>query len=258
MSDDSLQGVTVLVTRPSQQAGGLCDLIQHLGGKALDFPVIEIRNIEPDAQLQSTLAELDKFDIAVFISANAVVYALDKLPPGAKWPQSVSIAAIGRATAAALEAEGYRVSIKPEGRFSSEGLLATPAMQNVQNKRIIIFRGEGGRQALADSLQSRGAKTFYANVYQRVLPAYKAGEFAACWQQNVDMMVTTSSEGIKNLSELAQTDNISQVFQVPLVVMSERSAEFARKIGFNSDIIVVEEISDQGIVDALVKYKGLP
>jgi uroporphyrinogen-III synthase len=257
MSDTPLQGLTVLVTRPSQQGGGLCDMIQQQGGKAIDFPVIEICDIEPDEQLQASLLQLDEFDIAIFISANAVSYALDKLPASTEWPQKVSIASIGRATAGMLEAEGYQVSIKPETRFTSEGLLATPAMQDVEGKRIIIFRGEGGRQALADTLQSRGAKTIYANVYKRVLPEYEAGAFTVCWQQNPDVMVTTSSEGIKNLAELAQTDNITQVFQVPLVVMSERSAEFARKTGFNSDIIVVEEISDQGIVDTLVKYKGL-
>lgn len=255
MPDIPLQGLTVLVTRPTQQTGGLCDIIQRQGGNAIDFPVIEIRDIEPDVQLQETLAQLNEFDIAIFISANAVTYALDKLPASHEWPQTVSIATIGRATAAALEAAGYSVSVKPEGQFTSEGLLATAAMQDVQGKRIIIFRGEGGRQALADNLQSRGAKTLYANVYQRVLPEYDAGAFAACWQQNVDVMVTTSSEGIKNLVELAQNDNIQQVFQVPLVVMSERSAEFARKNGFNSDIIVVEKISDQGIVDTLVKWK---
>ena len=255
MSDTPLQGLTILVTRPSQQGVSLCDLIQNQGGTAIDFPAIEIRDIEPDEQLQSSLVQLEEFDIAIFISANAVTYALDKLPASTEWPQKVAIATIGRATAGVLEAEGYSVSIKPEARFTSEGLLATAAMQDVQGKRIIIFRGEGGRQALADTLQSRGAETIYANVYQRVLPEYEAGAFAACWQQNVDVMVTTSSEGIKNLAGLAQTDNISQVFQVPLVAMSERSAKFARKTGFNSDIIVVEEISDQGIVDALAKIK---
>jgi len=255
MSASSLQNLTVLVTRPSQQGISLCDLIQEQGGNAVDFPLIEIRDLEPDEQLQQLLDQLAEFDIAIFISANAVTFALDKLPAGNEWPGKVVIASIGRATASVLEAEGYQVSIKPESCFTSEGLLATPAMQDVSGKRIIIFRGEGGRQALAETLQSRGAETVYANVYKRVLPEYKAGEFTASWQQKIDVMVTTSSEGIKNLAELAKSEDIQQVFQMPLVVMSERSAEFARTTGFNGDIIVVDEISDKGIIEALIKWK---
>ena len=153
-----LSGVRVLITRPRAQAEVLAGAIRREGGEPLVWPLIDIQPVRDPARLDATLATLDRFDLAIFISPNAVQQALARIAQlGRSWPPALAIAAIGNGTAQALAAHGLAAAIVPRARFDSEGLLAEPALQSVPGRRIVILRGEGGREQLADTLRARGA-----------------------------------------------------------------------------------------------------
>ena len=168
-----LAGLGILVTRPAHQADRLCELIKQAGGRALRFPVIEILPPHDTAPLAALIDTLDDADIAIFISANAVEHGLALLRARRDLPAALKLAAIGRSTGAALRATlGRGPDICPAERFDSEALLALEAMQKVHGKRIVIFRGEGGREVLAETLRARGATVEYADVYRRARPKH--------------------------------------------------------------------------------------
>ena len=162
----ALAGRGILVTRPAHQAEGLCALIEAAGGRALRFPVLEIRPAADVAAVQAGLGRLAESDLAVFVSANAVNCTLDTLAPR-PWPADVRIAAVGAATARALEDRGLHVTHCPETGFTSEALLALPALRDMSGRRVLILRGDGGREQLRETLTARGAQVDYLEVYQR-------------------------------------------------------------------------------------------
>ena len=141
-----LDGVGILVTRPAHQADNLCRLIESEGGKAIRFPVLEILDPDNLDALDATIDRLDAFDIAIFISPNAVQKAVNRVRSQREWPKNLHIAAVGRSSAKALDKLGLPTDIFPKTRFNSEALLELKQMQDVQGKKIVIFRGEGGRE----------------------------------------------------------------------------------------------------------------
>jgi len=103
MNARALQGVGVLVTRPAEQAEGLCAALEEQGAKVFRFPVIEIREPGDTTVLQGLLARLNEFDLAVFISANAVNRGLPRALAQGRFPAHLRVAAVGRRTAQELE-----------------------------------------------------------------------------------------------------------------------------------------------------------
>jgi uroporphyrinogen-III synthase len=258
MSADALnplRGIRVLVTRPSHQAQGLCDKITNLGGSTIRLPAIEIaapRDIAPALEL---IEQLEKFDIAVFISSNAAERAHALVSEHGGWPHKLKIAAVGKHTAATLRDLGIHVDIRPQLQFNSEALLAAKEMQDVATKAIIIFRGEGGRELLAQTLRQRGARVVYAEVYRRVRPAaididevQRAGITG-----NIHIITVTSSEGLQNMFDILGRENRSWLLDVPLLVFSQRTAALGQKLGFKTTI-TTSQASDQGLVDALKEW----
>lgn len=198
MADDSLAGVSVLVTRPRIQRRGLINAIEASGGTAVLFPVIEVLGRNPD-DVATDAAKLFDPDITVFVSVNAVRF-------GHALAGDSDIAAIGPATLQGLEKVGRPASIRATDGFTSEHLLNTPRMQAVDGKVVRIIRGNGGREMLADTLRQRGATVEYLEVYARKVPAYSADELSVIEQQltsgEIDAITIMSVESIVNLLAL--------------------------------------------------------
>lgn len=244
----------MLVTRPAHQARRLCDLIQTSGGVAVPFPAVAIQPSQDPVAAEAVVARLDEFDIAIFVSANAVHRGVelihrhrDELPP------SLCLAAVGSGTARALEeAFNREPDIRPEGRFDSEGLLATAALQEVHGRAVVIFRGEGGRELLAETLRRRGARVEYAEVYRRVRPASDLGALQS--GAKVDIITVTSAEGLENLFAMATNeDQRDWLRRRPLVMMSGRAVERAAELGVR-EVVIAAENSDQGLVAAIAAW----
>jgi uroporphyrinogen-III synthase len=240
---DVLAGVTVLVTRPHGQQAGLVAAIEAAGGRALHFPAIVItphQQTEAMLRLQHAAA----YDWLVFISRNAVEYALPHLPE--RLPKLV---AIGRATATSMQVAGLPVTLVPQ-RFDSESVLAR-LPQDMQGQRVLIVRGVGGRETLAEGLRQRGATVEFAEVYRRRCPDLPADAFARVLAQSPDIVTATSGEVLENLITLAGPAR-QQLLALPLVVMSARGARLAETLGFpHTAVYIAAQASDAGIVSTI-------
>lgn len=256
--DKSLAGVRVLVTRPAEQAHNLVQLIEAAGGIAIRFPTIKIEGPSNRSALIKQINELGRADIAIFVSANAVNKAMPLIAgTQSPFPQQLQIACVGQGTAGALERFGVRASLVPHGRFDSEALLDLPALQDVRNKRIIIFRGEGGRELLAQKLRSRGADVQYAECYRRALPSDDVEPLLQRWAHGEIKVVTvTSVETLQNLFAIVGKAGRTLLLQTPIVVISQRVAATCRELGFMHGPYVARTASDEGMVDAIKAWRA--
>jgi len=254
---DGLQGVTVLVTRPAHQAEHLCQLIEAHGGVAIRFPLLTIKGPSNPQALDEIMGRLAEFDIAIFISPNAVEFGMQAIESHDGLPPSIKIAAVGQGSARSLAQLGIKTDIFPTQQFNSEALLAMEEMQGVAEKRVVIFRGEGGRELLAEILRERGAHVEYAECYRREKPRLDTKELASQLSQgNIDIITLTSSESLQNLYDLAQEPARSSLLTLPVVVISERTQLLAKQLGFQQPAIIAEKAGDEAIVQALLNWRA--
>lgn len=251
-----LSGLTVVVTRPCLQAQALTDLITASGGTAVSFPVIEIVAPVDPGPLVALLNRLNEFDIAIFISANAVTAGMEFVQAAGGLPATLQLAVVGDATARALAKSGHQADIHPKNKFNSEALLAVEEMNNVSGKKIIIFRGDGGRELLADTLRARGALVEYAECYQRARPDIDVSNLMNHWQNNdIDAIVVMSNQGLRNLQEMVGQAGQTYLHNSQLVIISERTLKLAQQSGFSKRPLIATTASDQAVMEVLAGLK---
>ncbi len=249
-----LQGVGVLVTRPTQQAEPFCQRIEAAGGVAIRFPVLEIRDPADLRGVRTLIQGLDRFDLAIFISPNAATKGVAHIRERGALPKHLKIAAIGKGTAQALQRLGMRVDLCPAHGSDSEALLAMDALANVSGQQIVIFRGEGGRELLGDTLRERGAQVEYAQVYRRARPQVDPEPLLKrWWRGEIEIVTVTSGEGLENLFAMVGEAGHAQVRATPLIVVSQRTAERARERGVHQ-VYVAPEPGDAGMLDAILAW----
>jgi uroporphyrinogen-III synthase len=218
MADTPLAGCRVLVTRPKAQGQGLVEAIGAAGGSAVVFPVMEAHGRDP-ADIASDTGRLSDPDIVIFVSANAVRFGLASAGSG-------KVAAIGPATTRAIEQRGVAVGIRSADGFTSEHLLATPELLDVQGKVIRIIRGNGGRELMAQTLRDRGATVEYLEVYSRHLPAHTEAEISDVEQQlvrgEIDVVTLMSVESLLNLIALLPSTTYPAIANTLLVTPAIR------------------------------------
>jgi uroporphyrinogen-III synthase len=244
-----LAGIGILVTRPARQAGAFAQKIAALGAMPVIFPAIAILPPADAAPLARAHAALGQYDFAVFVSANAVEYGA---PDARQWPPDLAAFAPGPGTAEALAAVGIAGARTPEATFDSEGLLALPEFADLRGRRVVIFRGEGGREHLGDSLRARGASVDYVTCYRRVAPATGVQGLAEAFRAGrIDAVTITSSEGLDNLWNLAD-DAIRVAWRErPTFVPHPRIAEHARDVGL---AVIETGGGDAGLIAGLVEW----
>lgn len=254
----NLAGTRILVTRPARQSGRLAQPIREAGGLPVIFPTQFISPPNSPQDAADTLARLgehDGVDLLIFVSPNAVDNALPFLPAHGL-PANPINAAVGPATARAMEAVGLSVDITPDGIANSEGLLAALAAQPMKDKQVIIVRGNGGRPLLGDTLRERGANVAYAEVYSRTVPAVPAGHFKQlCDDPGLDIVLTTSNNALENLFELAGEDGRELLLKLPLLVVGDRAVALAKSLGFHNDIIVSKGAGSNAMISAIDEWK---
>jgi uroporphyrinogen-III synthase len=250
-----LHGLHVVVTRPEHQAGVLCQLIESQGGNVIRFPLITVVKSQNQTELRSAIKRIDASDMIIFVSRNAVFWGLRAILDHGKWPNQIKVAAVGKGTAEDLERQGISVDILPENEFNSEALLNTAEFQSVQNKRIAIVRGEGGRELLAKTLRERGAQVDYVECYRRVKPNSDASLLSKAWENDkLDVIIVTSNESLENLVSIVSDQYRESLVKTSLIVISERMIERAKLLGFKLTPWVAEQASDQGLLDAVILW----
>jgi uroporphyrinogen-III synthase len=214
-----LEGLGIVLTRPRAAAEALAAPLEAQGARVFVFPALGIEPIAPTPRLQALLARIGEFDLAVFVSANAVEHGLDALRAVADWPEKLEAAAVGAATAEALRNSGARRVISPPERHDSEGLLALPRLHAVKGQKIIVFRGEGGREAIREALAARGASVEYAECYRRVKPSADAAPLVAAWKRGeVHAVSALSSETLHNFTTMLGAEGGELIESATLVV----------------------------------------
>lgn len=249
-----LDGLTIVVTRPVHQADGICHLIEAEGGTALRFPVIDIQPPADSVTLNSLIHNLDRYHLAIFVSANAVEFAYRALVSEGKFPETLQRAAVGQATAKALAKHSQPAHLVSPPPYNSEALLDIPELSSVAGKHIVIFRGEGGREHLADILEQRGAEVDYAECYRRVMPHSNIALLVQAWEEHkLDLLVVTSNEALHNLLVMVGAKYRHRLLATPVVVISSRTAELARQQGFET-VMVATAASDTGMLEAIKQW----
>lgn len=254
MSVGPLAGRRILVTRPRDQAAGLAALIREAGGEPILLPAIEIGDLADLTAFHAIADRLQEFDLAIFISPTAVQRALDLLQvrrKGQPWPARLQVAAIGRGTARELQRRGFREVLAPAAEADSEAMLALPALATVAGRRVVVFRGQGGRELLGDTLAARGARVEYAECYRRIRPAHEIS--APAWAHRaLDAVTVSSSEGLTNLDALLGAWRRDWLQESPLFVSHPRIAEEAERVGARETVVAGP--GDREIALGLIAY----
>ena len=246
----SLHGAGIVITRPARQAAGLASEIAALGGKPLVFPAIVILPPADASALREAQRRLADYDIAVFVSGNAVEYGVGD---AAAWPAHLPALAPGTGTAAALVAVGIHNVRIPATTMDSEGLLTLPELANVAGKRIVVFRGETGRELLKSALEARGASVTQVECYRRARPEGGASGLIEAWREKrIDAVTLTSSEGLDNLWAILDAEGQRYLAATPAFVPHPRIAERAKALGLRETILTPP--ADAGLLAALLEY----
>jgi uroporphyrinogen-III synthase len=246
----ALGGAGIVITRPARQAAGLAGEVAALGGRPLIFPAIVILPPADSTTLRAVQSELARYDIAIFVSANAVEYGVGD---PAAWPEHLLTLAPGPGTAAALTAVGIADVRTPATTMDSEGLLALPELSAVGGKRIVIFRGDSGRELLRCELEARGARVTQVECYRRARPESGATGLLEAWRERrVDAVTVTSSEGLDNLWAILDTEGRDHLAATPTFVPHPRIAGRARSLGLRE--VIVTPPADAGLIASLLEY----
>jgi uroporphyrinogen-III synthase len=224
-----LAGIGVIVTRPQRPAAVLATRIAALGGRPLIWPAIVILPPADGRQLADVHARLDDYDIAIFVSANAVEHGGRAQRP---WPAHLRVYAPGQGTAEALAQAGIQDARMPQTSWDSEGLLELPELADVRGKRVVIFRGEGGREFLGNALRARGAIVDHVPCYRRVAPQSGADGLVETMRDGrAHALTLTSAEGLVNLMNAVGLEGRAYLTAIPAFSVHARIAERAREYG---------------------------
>jgi uroporphyrinogen-III synthase len=254
---EPLTNFTVLVTRPEQGGQDLCAVIAEHGGNAVHFPTIGFAPPNQPDDMDKVTDYLASYDLLIFISPQAVLASQDSLIK--KWStleRKPKIAAVGEGTKKILLNSGCAVDYVPLSTWGSEGLLALPALQAVEGQHILIIRGEGGREILADTLRERGAQVSQLPAYQRIVPrAISEQVLLLMKKKQIHAIVCTSFTGVQNLKTMLQQKGWGILQPIPLVVVSDRIRLLAQALGFG-EIHLAENVSHDSILQTLIQLRN--
>lgn len=218
------------------------------------FPALAIEAPANPAAVARLLAELAAFDLAIFVSSNAVEHGLTLL--ARVWPDAVPIAAVGASTAAALRRHGLACDVVPAGA-DSESLLALPELSGLgEGKRVLILRGEGGREVLAERLRQQGAEVVYAECYRRVRPRADPSALIARWESGGLHAVTVlSGETLDNLWAMLGERGQRLLRRTPLFAPHPHIGQRAAALGLIE--VAITPPGDEGVLHGLGAWFAL-
>jgi len=232
----------LLITRFAPHAQRLANLLNEQGIYSLAQPLLQIKPISNDSA-----PFVQQYDFIIAISCNAVKYTNQALL-GAKWPIS-NYLAVGHATKSLLEEKTQQSVNIPVDSFTSEGLLALPVLNKLDNSSVLILRGVAGREFLKDELLTRGARVDYYESYQRVAIKLSRSSSVYKWQQHaINGVIITSVELFEQLISLTNAEDIDWLQSLTLFSASERILQYAHSLGFHKTALL-PSIADQDIID---------
>ncbi|MDQ8020260.1 MAG: uroporphyrinogen-III synthase [Moraxellaceae bacterium] len=250
--NDPLRGRCLAVARPREQTEGLAQALAAAGAEVWRLPLLHIEALADTTALHQTGQRLSDYRIAFFVSPNAVRHAMAVLQRY-EWPPHLQVATIGPGSAEALREAGFDAVLVPEGQFDSEAVLALPAFteESVRGQRVLILRGDGGRELLAGTLRARGALVDAVQCYRRVPASPDLAPLCARLKTGaLDGLIVTSTEALRRLDELPGGKTLLE--QCTLFVSHARIATGAGQLGAGR--IVLTASGDDGIVAGVIDH----
>ena len=253
--------LSIIVTRPIAQAHGWVDELRKHGFEAHAVPLIDILPAADPAPLHEAWRGLAFTALAMFVSANAVQHFFMQKPGGLDWPVSALAASTGPGTTAALQRAGLRAAMivepLPGAGYDSEALWARLKSRDWKGSRVLVVRGEDGREWLTDRFREAGAEVRAVAAYRRVAPRLDAATqlvlAEAISQPSRFCWFFTSSEAIGHLAGLAPAANWSRT---RALVTHLRIAQAARAAGFG-DVLLVDP-QPQSVAATMRQIQHLP
>lgn len=243
--ESNTQLTRLVVTRPKQHSLSFIDEAKSRGFEAAALPVLEIEPVTETAQKQAIknqILRFDEFEAVIFVSQNAVQYGFNWLEDyWPQLPQGIQYFGVGTKTESAiaerlanLGAENALVSHSDaSSKMDSESLLQHPSLLEVENKKILIFRGVGGRTKLYEELSSRGAQVEHCELYERQIPARAKETLSEIKIDPLrDLIVLFSAESLQNFHALIEGANLDKRKACHLLTPSERVAKQAKNLSY--------------------------
>ncbi|WP_085706651.1 uroporphyrinogen-III synthase [Pseudomonas sp. B35(2017)] len=228
-----MTGWRLLLTRPADDCTALAEVLAQQGIFSSCLPLLEIVPLAVSDTMRRTLGQLAQCAAVIVVSKPAARLAVQLLDACADVPPSLPWFSVGAATAQILKDRGLDTHFPDEGD-DSEALLRLERLREAvarPGSRVLILRGEGGRELLAERLRALGASVEYLELYRRDLPVCAPGELTRrIGSERLNGLVVSSGQGFEHLRQLAG-DAWPEVAQLPLFVPSPRVAEQARAAG---------------------------
>jgi uroporphyrinogen-III synthase len=245
-----LQGRRILICRPEPEASRLAQAFRAAGAEVRQMPLMAREPLPEAPERRSILQELDNFSHIIAVSPYAASLLLDEIDHW--WPQvpmGIQWYGVGAGTAAVFAEHGLLPN-KPENGWTSEALLALPGLQDLEHEKVLLARGEDGRELIRQTLEQRGARITVLPLYRRFRPYYAANElqdnFAAF---RPEVIIALSGETLNNLIDVGSAFQ-QTLHDALLVVPAERVSEHAHKAGFRN-ILVPDGLADQNLVTSV-------
>lgn len=243
-------GALVLITRPAGKADNLLASLDDAGIAYTYQPLITTQQVQLKAK---DIQLLQQAELIIFVSVSAVTSLQHQLQ---QVPFNCPVIAVGETTASVLSRWLHCEVVVPEDQ-RSEGILALPQLQQVQDKLIVIVRGNSGRELMKQTLQGRGANIRYVQSYSRV-PLPLDGKML-CWQwqeQQIRCIVVTSNEILQQLFALAPIEQHSWLQHQYWIMVSPRMRDNALALGIMAEkIILADNANDQALLAAISRFK---
>ncbi len=240
--------MAVLVTRPGEQGVELCSLLERHGISAYHHPLLDIIVELSDQHLGENL---NHAHIVIAVSKHAVQCAQQILSSSnLSWPKQAIYLAVGQKTAHYLSKYSQQNVHYPQVS-DSEHLLRLPELSNIQQQKVLILRGNGGRELIKDTLTKRGAKVHYSETYKREFIPFDPVGCISLWQaKHINQIIVTSGEQLEYLCGQLTSQQLAWLNQQELYVPSQRIADIAIQKGF-TQVRCTGSASNQELLAAL-------
>jgi uroporphyrinogen-III synthase len=246
----SLCSRRILICRPEPEASRLAQVFREAGADVRLLPLMAREPLPETPEQRTTLQELDNFTHVIAVSPYAARRLFEEIDHW--WPQlpmGIQWYGVGAGTAAELARHGLRPR-KPAGGWTSEALLALPSLQSLNNEKVLLARGEHGRELIRQTLEERGARVTALPLYRRFRPYYPEEQINNIFRGfRPEVIIALSGETLNNLIA-TDPDNLDALHQALLVVPAERVADQARNAGFGYPF-VPEGLADQELVTSV-------
>jgi len=238
MTTHSLAGKRIIITRPLPQADSFGAMLRSYGAIPILLPTITIQPPSDPGPLDQALSQLDQYDWVIFTSANAVHHTCHRASEaGRHWP---SIAAIGPATAQALEHHGLSAAVIPDKHIAEALFETLAASTDLQGKSILLPQANLARPVLAQMLREAGATVNAVVAYETVRPDTDPE------LPPFDAITFTSSSTIHNFVDLFD-DPLVVIGDAVVVVIGPVTADTAHQLG-----LPVHAVADPHTVEGLI------